>query len=264
MNKSIFHDLCKLIFPKGGPTPNIITSLWCSCMAWLVCGFPSKREEVFQELSVSINEIKSVLDIDEIRAHTASGYRHIERQWIQYLMQDLNSCIQPSYIYHRLCFLEYSHSWSSIRSAVHFSYLRLLSSCICCRFCSSASSRIFQHLCHLFCKREERVTTFGGDHTGLGACVWINPHISLHLRYFLVVHLRDLSPVPLQTDEPPSSHRKGQDFLSLNFPFFLFPFPSSSLFKPRERASSLAHVELWCMQILLVLPWPFFFPLLSF
>lgn len=46
-------------------------------MAWLASGSSSKREEVFQELSVSINEIKSVLDIDEIRAHTASGYRHM-------------------------------------------------------------------------------------------------------------------------------------------------------------------------------------------
>lgn len=45
-------------------------------MAWLASGSSSKRE-VFQELSVSMNEIKSVLDIDEIRAHTASGYRHM-------------------------------------------------------------------------------------------------------------------------------------------------------------------------------------------
>jgi len=36
-----------------------------------------KGGEVFQELSVRINEIKSVLDKDEIRAHTASGYRHM-------------------------------------------------------------------------------------------------------------------------------------------------------------------------------------------
>lgn len=77
MNKSIFHDLCKLIFPKEGPILSIVTSLWCSCMAWLACGSPSKREEAFQELSVSISETKSILDTDEIRAHTASGYRHI-------------------------------------------------------------------------------------------------------------------------------------------------------------------------------------------
>lgn len=100
-------------------------------------------------------------------------------------MQDLNSCIQPSYIYHRLCFLEYSHSWSMIGSAVHFSYLRLLSSCICQRFCSSASSRIFQHLCH-FCKQEERVTIFGDDHACLGACVWINPQQLLGENYVIV------------------------------------------------------------------------------
>lgn len=40
-----------------------------------------------------------------------------------------------------------------------------------------ASSRTFQDLCHLFCKWEERVTSFGSDHVGLGVCVWINPHI---------------------------------------------------------------------------------------
>lgn len=46
-------------------------------MAWLAGGSSSKSKVVFQELSVSINEIKSILDIDEIRAHAASGYRHM-------------------------------------------------------------------------------------------------------------------------------------------------------------------------------------------
>lgn len=70
--------LCKMVFPKVGPIPNIVTSLWVSGMAWLATGSSSKRE-VFQELSVSIIEIKSVLDIDEIRAHTASGYRRRQK-----------------------------------------------------------------------------------------------------------------------------------------------------------------------------------------
>lgn len=61
-------------------------------------------------------------------------------------MHDLNSCIQPSYIYHRLCFLEYSHCWSMIGRAVHSSYLRLFSSWIChvfmlvCQFLNFSAS----------------------------------------------------------------------------------------------------------------------------
>lgn len=115
-------------------------------------------------------------------------------------MQDLNSCIQPSYVYRRLCFLEYIHSWSMTRSAIHFSYLRLLSSCIWHRFCSSAGSRIFQHLCHFFCKWEERVNIFGVDHTSLGACVWINPHICLQrIICLLLVVVLVLEPQLLRT-----------------------------------------------------------------
>lgn len=102
-------------------------------------------------------------------------------------MHDLNSCIQPSYIYHRLCFLEYSHSWSMIGRAVHSSYLRLLSSCICHRFYLSASSWIFQRLCHFFCKTEERVTIFGDNCASLEAHVWINPHISLQRIMWLML-----------------------------------------------------------------------------
>lgn len=49
-------------------------------------------------------------------------------------------------------------------------------------------------------------------------------YFSLHLRRFLLVQQRDLSPAPSRGDEPPSSPEKGSGFFVIQFSFFLVPF----------------------------------------